>query len=83
MQPLLSMTITRFYLLLCLICSKFIDSVKLNEFKGKIIIILCHLKTFFLPSSLCDIIVYLPVHLLKEIKFCKLIMYHIAHYAQI
>jgi len=51
------------------ICSKVIDSLKLNDLENKVVIILCQLQMYF-PSSFFYIMVHLIVHLGKEIKLC-------------
>ena len=51
------------------ICSKEIDSQKLDELEEEIIVILCQLEMFF-PPSFFDIMVHLVVHLVREIRLC-------------
>ena len=51
------------------ICSKVIDPTKLNELENEVVIILCQLAMYFAPSFF-DIMVYVIVHLVREIKIC-------------
>jgi len=50
-------------------CSKEIDSHKLDELEEEIMVILCQLEMFF-PTSFFDIMVHLIVHLVREIRLC-------------
>ena len=54
------------------ICSKVIDPLKLDELENEAAIILCQLEMYF-PPSFFDIMVYLIVHLVREIKCCSLV----------
>ncbi|XP_068497787.1 uncharacterized protein [Phaseolus vulgaris] len=62
-------TITRLCSFFNSICSKEIDSQKLDELEEEIIVILCQLEMFF-PPSFFDIMVHLVVHLVREIRLC-------------
>jgi len=68
------------------IWNKVIDPLKLDELQVEIVIILCQLEMFF-PPSFFDIMVYLLLHLVREIKFCGPVylrwMYPIERYMKI
>jgi len=49
------------------ICSKVLDSVKLDELENEAAIISCQLEMYF-PLAFFDIMVHLIVHLVREIK---------------
>ncbi|XP_028758521.1 uncharacterized protein LOC114717527 [Neltuma alba] len=51
------------------ICSKVIDPEKLDELQNDIVITLCQLEMYFVPSFF-DIMVHLIIHLVREIKLC-------------
>lgn len=61
--------LTRFSLFFNAICSKAIDPNKLDELENEATIILCQLEMYF-PPSFFDIMVYLIVHLVREIRLC-------------
>jgi len=64
--------ITRLCLFFNAICGKVIDPTRLDELENEAIIILCQLEIYFSPSFF-DIMVYLIVHLVREIRLCGLI----------
>ncbi|XP_068466379.1 uncharacterized protein [Phaseolus vulgaris] len=79
-------TITRLCSFFNSICSKEIDSQKLDELEEEIIVILCQLEMFF-PPSFFDIMVHLVVHLVREIRLCGPVymrwMYPVERYMKI
>ncbi|WJX27492.1 hypothetical protein P8452_16304 [Trifolium repens] len=62
-------TITRLCLFFNAICCKAIDSFKLDELEKEAAVILCQLEMYF-PPAFFDIMVYLIVHLVREIRLC-------------
>ncbi|XP_068503686.1 uncharacterized protein [Phaseolus vulgaris] len=79
-------TITRLCSFFNSICSKEIDSQKLDELEEEIIVILCQLEMFF-PPSFFDIMIHLVVHLVREIRLCGPVymrwMYPVERYMKI
>jgi len=73
-------TITKLCLFFNAICSKVIDSLKLDELEHEAAVILCQLEMYF-PLSFFDIMEHLIVHLEREIRLCSLVylrwMYHL------
>jgi len=61
--------ITHLCIFLNAICRKFIDPNILDELENEVITILCQLEMYFSPSFF-DIMVYLIVHLVREIRIC-------------
>ena len=61
--------ITRLCFFFSSICSKVIDSIKLDELGNQATIILRQLEMYF-PPLFFDIMVHLIVHLVREIKCC-------------
>ena len=57
--------ITRLYFFFNVICAKVIDLKTMDDFQNKVMVMLCQLKMYFLPSFF-DIIVHLVVHLVRE-----------------
>ncbi len=49
--------------------SKIIDPKDLDGLQANIVNIMCHLEMYF-PLSFFDIMVHLPVHLVKQTKIC-------------
>ena len=68
------------------VCSKVIDPKKLDDLKKNIVVTLCQLEMYFLPSFF-DIMVHLTVHLVRKIKLCALVflkwMYQFERYMKI
>ena len=62
-------TITKLCFFLNAINSKVIDPLKLNALQKEVVITLCYLEMYFLPSFF-DAMVHLVVHLVREIKIC-------------
>ena len=69
MQDDVRMTITRLCMFFNAICSKVIDTEKLDELENEGYIILCQLEMHFAPAFF-DIMVHLIVHLVREIRLC-------------
>ena len=61
--------ITRMCLFINVICSKFIEPIKLDDFENEVAIILCQLKMYF-PLLFFNIMVHLIFYLVREIKLC-------------
>ena len=61
--------ITHLCLFFNAICRKVIDPTRLDELENEAIINLCQLEMYF-PPSFFDIMVYLIVHLVREIRLC-------------
>jgi len=61
--------ITRLCLFFNVICRKVIDPTRLDDLENEAIILFCQLEMYF-PPSFFDIMVYLIVHLVKEIRLC-------------
>jgi len=61
--------ITRLCLFFNAICRKVINPTRLDDLENEAIIILCQLEMYFRPSFF-DIMVYLIVHLVREIRIC-------------
>ena len=61
--------ITRLCFFFNAICSKVIDPLKLDELENEAVIILCQLEIYFRPSFF-NIIAYLILHLVREVKCC-------------
>ena len=61
--------ITRLCFFFNAICNKVIDPTKLKELQKDIVVTLCQLEMYFSPSFF-DIMVYLTVHLIREIRLC-------------
>jgi hypothetical protein len=61
--------ISRFCFFFNALCSKVVDVPKLDEIQKDLVITLCLLEKFFLPSFF-DIMVHLTVHLVKEVRLC-------------
>ena len=78
--------ITRLCFFFNVICSKVIDSLKLDELENKDAIILCQLEMYF-PPSFFDIMIHLIVHSMREIKCCGPVylrwMYSVERYMKI
>ena len=80
------MTITRLCMFFIALCSKVIDTKKLDDLENEGYTILCQLEMHF-PPSFFDISVNLIAHLVKEIRFCGSIylvqgsQHHIIAYA--
>ncbi|KAL5549480.1 hypothetical protein UlMin_004711 [Ulmus minor] len=51
------------------ICSKIIDSSKLQQLQDEVVVTLCLLEKYF-PPAFFDVMVHLIIHLPREIKFC-------------
>ena len=68
------------------VCSRVIDPKKLDELKKNIVVTLCQLEMYFLPSFF-DIMVHLTVYLVRKIKLCALVflkwMYQFERYMKI
>jgi len=62
-------TITKLCYFFRAICSKVIDTGKLQALEREIIVTLCELEMFF-PPSFFDIMVHLTIHLVKETQYC-------------
>jgi len=63
------LAITRLCLFFNAICSNVLNPVKLDELENEVAIILRQLEMYF-PPAFFDIMVYLIVHLVREIKCC-------------
>jgi len=61
--------ITRLCLFFNVICRKVIDPTRFDELENEATLILCQLEMYF-PPSFFDIMVYLIVHLVREIRIC-------------
>nr|BAV56711.1 transposase [Ipomoea nil] len=66
--------ITRLCFFFNVICSKVIDSSKLDALQDEIVTTLCLLEKYF-PPSFFDIMVHLTVHLVREVKLCGPVWY--------
>ena len=64
--------ITRLCFFFNAIYSKVIDPLKLDDLENEVAIILCQLERYF-PPSFSGIMVYLIVHLVREIKLYGLV----------
>ena len=53
-------------------CSKVVDSTKLQDLQRLIVCTLCELEMYF-PPSFFDIMVYLTIHLVKEVQLYGLV----------
>ncbi|XP_028801682.1 uncharacterized protein LOC114756892 [Neltuma alba] len=62
-------TITKLCIFFNAICSKVIDTEKLDELEKEGYVILCQLEMYF-PPVFFDIMVYLIVHLVREVRLC-------------
>ncbi|XP_028782123.1 uncharacterized protein LOC114738254 [Neltuma alba] len=62
-------TITKLCIFFNAICSKVIDTEKLDELEKEGYVILCQLEMYF-PSAFFDIMVHLIVHLVREVRLC-------------
>ena len=51
------------------LCSKVLDVSRLNDLQQDIVVILCLLEKYF-PPSIFDIMLYLTVHLVREVRLC-------------
>ena len=70
-----SLAITRLCFFFNAICSKVIDPQQLDDLENEASIILCELEMYFSPSFF-DIMIYLIVHLVREIRLCGPIFLH-------
>lgn len=61
--------ITKLCIFFNAICNKVIDPMTLNKLQADIVVTLCEFEMYFTPP-LFDIMVYLVVHLVREIKIC-------------
>ena len=66
--------ITRLCFVFNAICSKVIDSARLDELEDEAAIFLCQMEMYF-PSSFFDIMVHLIVHLVRESECVGLFSY--------
>lgn len=71
LPPKVRHTIQRLYASFNAIGQKVIDPEDLDGLQTDIVNTLCHLEMFF-PLSFFDIMVHLPVHLVKQTKLCGL-----------
>ena len=62
-------TITKLCLFFKVICSKVVDTTKLNDLYREIVVILCELEMYF-PPSFFDVMVHLALHLVREVQLC-------------
>ncbi|WVZ00727.1 hypothetical protein V8G54_026796 [Vigna mungo] len=62
-------TITKLCYFFRAICSKVIDTGKLQALEREIIVTLCELKMYF-PPSFFDVMVHVTIHLVKETQYC-------------
>ncbi|XP_024198467.1 uncharacterized protein LOC112201787 [Rosa chinensis] len=61
--------IIRFCLFFKAICSKVIDVSKLEKMQADLVVTVCLLEKYF-PPSFFDIMIYLTVHLVREVELC-------------
>ncbi|XP_074336239.1 uncharacterized protein LOC141673394 [Apium graveolens] len=62
-------TIIRFCLFFKAICSKVIEVDKIEKMQSQLVETLCQLEKHF-PPSLFDVMIYLSVHLVREVELC-------------
>ncbi|XP_021763790.1 uncharacterized protein LOC110728454 [Chenopodium quinoa] len=61
--------ITRLCLFFNVIYSKVFDPKELTALEDGIVVTLCQLEMYF-PPSFFDVMIHLPVHLVREVRFC-------------
>ena len=61
--------ITRLCFFFNALCSKVLDVLRLNDLQQDIVVILCLLEKYF-PPSIFDIMLYLTVNLVREVRLC-------------
>ena len=54
------------------LCSKVVDVPALNKLQNDVVVTLCLLEKYF-PPSFFDIMLYLIVHLVREVRLCGLV----------
>ena len=64
--------ITRLCFFFNALCSKVVDVSILNDLQQEIVVILCLLEKYFLPS-IFDIMLHITVHLKREVRLCGLV----------
>ncbi|XP_052291954.1 uncharacterized protein LOC127900771 [Citrus sinensis] len=61
--------IIRFCAFFSNLCSKVVDVSKLDQMQADLVNTICLLEKYFLPAFF-DIMIHLPVHLVREVKLC-------------
>ena len=67
-------TISRLCIFFNQLCTKVVDVLKLNEVHNELVVMLCLLEKYF-PPSFFDIMLHLPVHLIREVRLCGLVYF--------
>ena len=63
-------SITKLCLFFNAIYSKVFDPKELTALEDGIVVTLCQLEMYF-PPSFFDVMIHLPVHLVREVQFCR------------
>ena len=63
------LAICRLILFFNALCNKVVDVSTLDELKNQLVVTLCFLKKYFLPSFF-DIMIHLIMHLVRDVRLC-------------